>query len=151
MKWVALYSRSGGVLREVVDNLGRSPDLTFTTHDTQHDDIMWRLITLQRSVVTLMGYLRIIPADVCERHSIYNYHPGPVTRYPECKGKDPIERMVHGPIIWGGTLHRVIPEVDEGPIVHESRFMVTGVDDAYQHCNEDAIKSWTKLLKEELK
>jgi folate-dependent phosphoribosylglycinamide formyltransferase PurN len=41
------------------------------------------------AIVTLHGWLRVIPAYVCERSRIYNGHPGLITKYPELKGKDP--------------------------------------------------------------
>lgn len=69
-------------------------------------------------VITLHGYLRILPKDICKKYEIYNLHPGLITEYPELKGKDPQIRAIEaGHPRVGCVIHRVIPEVDEGEII----------------------------------
>ena len=69
-------------------------------------------------VITLHGYLRILPKDICKKYEIYNLHPGLITEYPELKGKDPQIRAIEaGHPQVGCVIHRVIPEVDEGEII----------------------------------
>ena len=69
-------------------------------------------------LVTLHGWLRIVPPPVCIRFSIYNGHPGLITTYPELKGKDPQKKAfeLKHPII-GCVIHKVTPEVDDGTIL----------------------------------
>ena len=75
-------------------------------------------------VITLHGYLRIIPKEICEKYEIYNLHPGLIDKYPELKGYNPQERaFTEGYKLAGCVIHRVVPEVDEGEIL-----MSQGVD-----------------------
>jgi len=73
------------------------------------------------SFITLHGWLRIIPENICNIYTIYNGHPGLITEYPELKGKDPQERMFNSGnyTYYGSVVHRVVPEVDSGEIVSE--------------------------------
>jgi len=69
-------------------------------------------------VITLHGYLRIIPEDVCSRHDIYNLHPGLIDKYPSLKGFNPQERAFKENYnLAGCVIHRVVPEVDSGEIL----------------------------------
>ena len=48
---------------------------------------------VDNTLITLNGWLRIVPPDKCAKYNIYNGHPGLITKYPELKGKDPQQRM----------------------------------------------------------
>lgn len=67
-------------------------------------------------IVTLHGWLRIIPASICEKYNIINGHPGLITKYPELKGKDPQKRSVDYET-QGCVLHKVTRGVDEGEVI----------------------------------
>lgn len=74
--------------------------------------------TFDNPVVTLHGFLRIIPEGTCKKYEMYNLHPGLITKYPELKGKDPQERAWQGKYETAGcVIHKVIPAVDEGEIL----------------------------------
>jgi len=76
------------------------------------------LESFKEPVITLHGYLRILPKDICKKYEIYNLHPGLITEYPELKGNDPqIIAIEAGHPRVGCVIHRVIPEVDEGEII----------------------------------
>lgn len=69
-------------------------------------------------VITLHGYLRIIPKDVCEAYEIYNLHPGLINKYPSLKGFNPQERAFKDGYKHAGcVIHKVVPAVDEGEII----------------------------------
>ncbi|NDD52400.1 hypothetical protein EBZ39_00720 [bacterium] len=80
-------------------------------------------------IITLHGYLRIVPKEICEKYEIYNLHPGLITEYPDLKGKDPQLRAFKNKYdIVGCVLHKVVPEVDSGEIVDSHRIFAKGYD-----------------------
>jgi len=83
-------------------------------------------------VITLHGYLRIIPKEICEQYEIYNLHPGLIDKYPSLKGFNPQERaFTEGYKLAGCVIHRVTPGVDEGEIL-----MSQGVSIENKNLNE---------------
>jgi folate-dependent phosphoribosylglycinamide formyltransferase PurN len=75
---------------------------------------------LQRDgvLITLHGYLRILPGFLCNTHEIYNGHPGYIIKYPELKGKDPQKRAFEGKYKTAGcVIHKVTDKVDEGEVI----------------------------------
>ena len=81
------------------------------------------LMYFPEAIITLHGWLRIMPKEVCERFSIFNGHPGLITEYPELKGKDPQIRAFEGKYpVMGCVIHKVTAGVDEGKILKEIRF-----------------------------
>jgi folate-dependent phosphoribosylglycinamide formyltransferase PurN len=79
----------------------------------------------KKPLITLHGYLRIIPAEFCNKYEIYNLHPGLITEYPELKGKDPQKRAIEGGYPMAGcVLHKVIPQVDEGEIISSYKMAI---------------------------
>jgi folate-dependent phosphoribosylglycinamide formyltransferase PurN len=76
-------------------------------------------------VVTLHGWMRVIPADICESNRIYNLHPGLITKYPELVGADPQKRVAEHPDEnrykrIGCVIHKVTEQVDAGQVLMES-------------------------------
>lgn len=140
-KWIAMFSHSGSEIVNISNMLGRMPDRIITNNtDIENINPHVRHCTYTKStpsaedyelllgnnspVVTLHGWMRIIPKDICERFEIYNLHPGLITEYPELKGKDPQKRAFESRDMYsdvGCVIHKVIPEVDEGvPILVRS-------------------------------
>ena len=77
-------------------------------------------------IITLHGWLRIIPPALCDKYEIYNGHPAWLFRYPELKGKDPQKRAWDGNYHWGGqVIHKVTKELDEGEIVFHGGFVMS--------------------------
>ena len=71
-------------------------------------------------LVTLHGYLRILPPDFTKSSTIYNGHPGLITKHPELKGMDPQKKAwAESHIRIGCVIHKVIPELDSGEVVAE--------------------------------
>ena len=146
MKWAALFSQTGSEICNLSEAIGRWPDKILT--DTQHPALVDRRILTCESdflsrryrglfpiqkldyylselvgydLITLHGWLNIVPAKVCEKFTIYNGHPGLINVYPDLKGKDPQQRAFDNIANYeqvGSVVHRVVPEVDAGEIVN---------------------------------
>jgi len=70
--------------------------------------------------VTLHGYLRILPPHFTRSSNIFNGHPGAIHIHPELKGLDPQKKAwKENHIRVGCVIHKVIPELDDGPIVEK--------------------------------
>lgn len=142
MNWIALFSHTGNEIQQLSDRLGVKPDKVITNQDPNNNDINKRLLKEQNmyytrnkptssdynrmfsrgDFVTLHGWMRIIPEDVCNEAEIYNLHPGLITQYPELKGADPQDRVFSGDMEYadvGCVLHKVTPVVDDGEVVME--------------------------------
>jgi folate-dependent phosphoribosylglycinamide formyltransferase PurN len=146
-KWVVFFSRTGSevkLLSKSYVGLGREPDLVITNRKslkgTPHEDYYKQLnvryipenptlsdyigvlkdMNPDNTVITLHGWLRIIPPKICDIFEIYNGHPGLITKYPELKGKDPVERLLDNLSDYssfGAVIHQVTAKVDGGEIV----------------------------------
>lgn len=169
MKWIALFSQTGSELVNIMTKTGMTPGLILTNNLRQdkykihpdlnrgrvvsmsHNEIMDTLRHTSPITVTLHGYLRILDADVCHTHSIYNGHPGLITKYPELKGKDPQlkvwQDMEKYPII-GSVLHRVTPDVDEGPIEYSYSVpnQCKSLDELFLTLKDTSLYTWLQFF-----
>lgn len=119
----------------------------------KHKDIEKKLLLSSPTQILLIGYLRILSKEVCERHEIYNIHPADIVNHPELKGKDPIERVYEKDLTYiqypklGVILHKVTSKVDEGPILYLETFpRPKTIAEAYLKSDEIAVNLWKKLL-----
>ena len=144
--WIAFFSQTGTEIVDLAESLGRWPDLIVTNQRPAGLRVINKklkeadvLVTVSNRpsvseleevigyykdpIVTLHGWLRVMPPSICEKYTIFNGHPGLITEYPELKGKDPQIRAFEGkyPVI-GCVLHRVTAGVDEGRVIAEERF-----------------------------
>lgn len=177
MIWIAFFSQTGSEIVELSKNLGRKPDLIVTNNfeekikfhpgvrelgvtiqSARHDMLMnyfRQQIVMKRedTLITLHGYLRILPADICEMYEIYNGHPGAIDLYPELKGKDPQEKVWSNnslyPII-GSVVHECTAELDAGSIVKAVHFKNRSYtrDDLYSTLKMASLSAWTFFLRE---
>lgn len=134
--WVALFSHTGSEIARIANTIGKWPDQIFTNNFNESDwvnNIPINKVTMmspdalhnslrycKRTFITLHGYMRIIPPDLCDIHEIYNGHPGAINLYPELKGKDPQEMVWNSQTGYeyiGSVVHKVTSGVDEGEIV----------------------------------
>jgi len=142
--WIAFFSQTGSDLATVSTFFKTLPDVIVTNRTTETGFTPWLIVQKNKNpnllqkipnkptvedyekilskyedpLITLHGYLRILPADICSKYEIFNLHPGLITKYPELKGKDPQYRAIEGKYKTGGcVIHKVIPEVDEGEIL----------------------------------
>lgn len=116
---------------------------------------------LPNSIITLNGYMRILPSEVINHlHSrgceIYNIHPAPIQLYPDLRGKDPQERMYTGIKegkygFIGVVIHAVDPGVDTGEVKHwllELADPSLTKEELYQHLHDMGTRAWIEFLKE---
>jgi folate-dependent phosphoribosylglycinamide formyltransferase PurN len=178
MNWIAFFSQTGSEIVNISKSLGIKPTLVVTNNTTeekwkyhpelrkldvtilqaQHDTIV-RYFEAQTiynpddTIITLHGYLRIIPANICTQYKMYNGHPANIRLYPELKGKDPQIRTWNNrrkyPII-GSVIHEVTPGVDEGEIVREfsTSNSCRTLDEMYDTLKQTSLRTWEYFLKE---
>jgi len=169
MKWVALFSQTGSEIYQISDQLDRYPDLIICNKQSDMDSINPNLIgkspmiftdkkpsaaeylqyILEDDLVTMHGWLRIIPGEVCEKRTIYNGHPGLITKWPELKGKDPQEKAFYsGHETAGCVIHEAVAEVDAGKILKEGSIEIKGLplDQVYSKLHDLSVNLWVEFL-----
>ena len=174
-KWIAFFSQTGSEIADIADSIKRWPDVIITNDRPEHlrtvderiakqgyftwsnkpteDEYIELLEAYPDALVTLHGWLRIVPEYVCERSKIYNGHPGLITKYPELKGKDPQARafeLKHETI--GCVLHEVVAGVDEGKVIAEERVNAFGLDleNTFRILRDRSLYLWVNFLKKVL-
>lgn len=103
----------------------------------------------EKPVITLHGYLRIIPKGICEKYEIYNLHPGLINKFPELKGFNPQEKAFkEGYKIAGCVIHRVIPEVDAGEIIMSQGVSIENknLNEVYETLHDTAFDLWKSFF-----
>lgn len=173
--WITFFSQTGAEIADISEAIGRWPDRIITNDRPEHlrtidpriqkqgyftfnnkpseEEYMDLLEQFPDAIVTLHGWLRVVPAYVCERSRIYNGHPGLITEYPELKGKDPQVRAFEGKYpVAGAVLHHVTAGVDEGKIIAEERFNTfnLSLDDLFRILRDRSLYMWTNFLKKVL-
>ena len=171
--WVTLFSQTGAEIADISESLGRWPDLIITNKRPNHlRTIDSRIVeygytelpnipTLEdienvlkdNAIITLHGWLRIMPPDICEKYLIYNGHPGLITKYPELKGKDPQVRAFEGKYpIAGAVIHKVVAGVDEGKVILEEKFNAIDLSlyELFRILRDRSLFMWTSFLKKVL-
>lgn len=183
--WKALFSQSGSEILEVSTQVGRLPDAIITNKSVEDMDKInpallekafdrfifipqkptieeYKEAIRRADMVTLHGFLRILPPEVCSRYRVFNGHPGLITHFPELKGKDPQKRVwwrhadtpykLHGHVI-----HKVIPEVDAGEIVSVKQFHSNNIytefnslDGYISRLHKLAIENWVEFVKKQV-
>jgi len=174
MKWIAFFSQTGSEIVELSKTLGRKPDLLVTNNFESkikfHPGVRELGVTIQSAghdilmtyfrnqvvwnpdeiLITLHGYLRIIPEDVCTKYNMINGHPALITQFPELKGKDPQVRTWEGKYrIIGSVVHNVAPGVDEGEVLSSVAYTnrCESLDEMYGKLRQSSLESWLWLLK----
>lgn len=182
--WKAFFSQSGSEIYEISTQIGRFPDAIITNKKLEDlDKINSNLLekafdrfifipqkptveeykeAIRRAdMVTLHGFLRILPPEICSRYRIFNGHPGLITHFPELKGKDPQKRAwwKHADTpykLHGHVIHRVVPEVDAGDVVSTKKFFSDNIytdfnnlDEYIARLHKLAIENWVEFVKKQ--
>ena len=169
-RWLAFFSQTGSEINEVSKKLGRYPDVCFTNKAStdginkellEHtnisftckkpvaDDYFNYIGRAENTLVTLNGWLRIVPGAVCDRYRIFNGHPGFIAKYPELKGKDPQQKAIDLKLPTSGCIiHRVTSEVDSGEVVlaHEIPISRLTPDEVFTVLHDLSVNLWVKFL-----
>ena len=171
--WIAFFSQTGSEIVDIAKSLKRWPDvivtnerpadlrtinpeileqdlLITTSNKPSAEELLEILAYYNDPIVTLHGWLRIMPASICESFNIFNGHPGLITEYPELKGKDPQIRAFEGKYpIMGCVLHKVTAGVDEGRIIAEERFNAFDIteEEMWKVTRDRSLYLWCQFLK----
>lgn len=174
---MAFFSQTGTEIVELNKLTGIKPSLIITNNIDEskhkinpnlkkissimyarHDNIMEYLrssnfYSPNNTVITLHGYLRILPSDICNKFRIYNGHPGAIDLYPELKGFNPQQRAWEEKEKYkfiGSVIHKVISEVDEGKIVKSVHVTNRSynIDDMFSSLRMTSLAAWSFALKE---
>jgi folate-dependent phosphoribosylglycinamide formyltransferase PurN len=170
---VAFFSHTGNEIYNISKKIGRFPDRVITNRQPGEKDINKKLLShvdivyvkdrpdeadynrviWDDSVVTLHGWMRIIPKKVCKDYTIYNLHPGLITKYPELKGADPQKRVYINPDpdryqYVGCVIHHVSPKVDCGKVIIErsTRNTYAGEHILVDKLHEMATELWVDFI-----
>ncbi len=170
--WIAFFSQTGSEIANLAESLGRWPDRIITNDRPDHlrsidpriekkgyftmsnkptlEEYEDLLVYFPESLITLHGWLRVVPPSICEKHGIYNGHPGLITEYPELKGKDPQIRAYEAKHdVMGCVLHKVTAGVDEGKIISEERFNAWRIskDEMFKALKQRSEYLWIHFLR----
>jgi folate-dependent phosphoribosylglycinamide formyltransferase PurN len=174
--WITLFSQTGTEIASVCTGLRIIPDIVVTTRMDLEGVNPWltkqikeekiKLVNLPKPcseqnyeeifqhykdpLITMHGFLRILPPNICSKYEIYNLHPGLITKYPELKGKDPQKRSIELKHKTAGcVIHRAIAEVDAGEIVAEHEIDTSNKHEDLIYANLRAlgVVMWKNFLK----
>jgi len=173
--WVALFSQTGSEIVELSKVLNKKPDFVITNanldeinpnievdfrinnEEAKTLDILDNIeFDTNNTLITLNGWLRIVPPDKCRKYNIYNGHPGLITKYPELKGKDPQQRAwdnIDNYNKVGSVVHKVVEEIDAGKVICEEMVptsYIGSLDGTYDALRATSFTAWYRFLKERL-
>lgn len=173
--WVTFFSQTGAEIADLAESLGRWPSRIITnkrpselrtidhriiehgyievSNKPTENELRDILQYFEDPIITLHGWLRVMPADICSEFNIYNGHPGLITEYPELKGKDPQVRAFEGKYeVAGAVIHKVTAGVDEGRVLMEERFNTFGLDldELFRTLRNRSLYMWSQFLKKVL-
>jgi len=174
--WIVFFSQTGTEIVDLAKALNRWPDLivtnkrpkelrtinpelegkvVFVENKPTTEELKLILRPYKNPIISLHGWLRIMPEGICKSYSIYNGHPGLIVDYPELKGKDPQVRTYKGiqKGIYetaGCVIHKVTPGVDEGSVESFERFnthTVESLDDLFDVLRDRSLYLWVQFFK----
>jgi len=169
-KWVALFSQTGSEIVDLALHFDRWPDIIITNNkgDNIHPLIKSRIthtvtrpqartlnilddVATPYDLVTLHGWLRIVPETKCNKFDIYNGHPGLITKYPDLKGKDPQLRILDKKYpYYGSVVHKVVAEVDSGEIMTECSRLNNNktIEECFERLKATSLAAWIDFLRD---
>ena len=176
-RWVVFFSQTGSEILDLAAHFNRIPDTIVTTKSREQCEeldlykcFLDRFVFLSKkssddeyinaigdgvrenSIVTLHGFMRILPSSICDKYNIFNLHPGLINKYPELKGKDPQIRAFENTYdTVGAVIHRVISDVDSGEINDFVEFGHEGLDkrDFFNTFKNKSLQLWIGFLKKQ--
>ena len=172
--WITFFSQTGSEIYKISKKIDRIPDVIITNKSKSkisevNSDLIneygTKIVWLppkptiseytsnipQGSIVTLHGWLRIIPPEICKLYEIYNLHPAPIhlEGYDKYKGKDPQVRIFEDKVKYSGNvIHKCIAELDAGEILARNHFDVRGLDldTVFKITHSKASELWCGFL-----
>ena len=170
--WIAFFSQTGSEIVSIANALGYWPDAIITNdrpsnirkinNELQEQHLLATIVNkplvedydevigfYKDPIITLHGWLRIMPPSICEKYNIFNGHPGLITEYPELKGKDPqIKAFEREYEEIGSVIHRVTAGVDEGEVIAEASIVNDDftLEETYGKLKEVSLGLWVNFL-----
>lgn len=174
--WGVLISQTGSEVVAISKEIGHLPSLVVTNNPNKlskeneeilrENNVDIRIIAfkpsledyllpdlLEKRLITLHGFLRIIPGAFFNYHEgkIYNGHPALLTKYPELKGFNMQEAIVGKQLQYptiGSVVHEVTPELDAGRIILgvETSNIAINNDHAYALLRKTSLESWKQFF-----
>lgn len=167
--WIAFFSQTGSEIANIATKLEKWPDLIITnkrpaylrtidarivtykelSNNPKSKDYLNILENYDNPFITLHGWLRVVPEDICNKFEMYNGHPGLVNFYPDLKGKDPQYRAFEKKYPYvGSIIHRLTSEVDGGEIVLDGIIKNNNLDllDLVAKLKDVSLVLWLKFL-----
>jgi len=173
--WLTFFSQTGSEIADLSEKLGRWPSRIITNERPEHlrtiDPRIVKngFVTLPNkpdvqnyysvldyykdAIVTLHGWLRIFPPELCGQFETYNGHPGLINKFPELKGKDPQVRAFEGKYKTGGSvIHNVTAGVDEGEVISSKEVVLEGLDldKTFLILRDTSQSLWIEFLEKKL-
>jgi folate-dependent phosphoribosylglycinamide formyltransferase PurN len=174
--WVTFFSQTGTDIHNLSKKLGRYPDVIITNNEdinqinpnlladipsstkfikttTKPSVNQYLEYIPENAFVTLHGWLRIVPEEICNSYEIYNLHPANLLLHPHLKGKDPQKRAAAELLQWSGnTIHRCTAELDAGEIKEYSTVLIEGLleFEVIFKLHKDATNLWFNFLNKHL-
>lgn len=172
-EWICFFSQTGTEIVEISKELRRWPDLIITNQRPERlrtineeiqrsgklievsnkpslEEIQQVLVDYKDPIITLHGWLRIMPPEICENYTIFNGHPGLITDYDFLKGKDPQIRAFEKKLpTMGCVLHKVTAGVDEGRVIAQEKFNSVGIteQEMWEVTRDRSMYLWIKFLR----
>jgi folate-dependent phosphoribosylglycinamide formyltransferase PurN len=178
--WVAFFSMTGSEIVSISEQIGRWPDRICTNKpleeiDQIHPDILSKdykkILFLSpkpsseeydtvlkvtkrapKSIITLHGFLRVLPPDICNNYTIYNGHPGDIETYPQLKGFNPQHKAFNLKLKKSGSvIHQVTAIVDAGPILASRKCKIDNqnLSNTYKLLHNNSISLWVDFLQKQ--
>ncbi len=182
--WIAMFSHTGSEIVNISKIIGKKPakvitnqkpnsknihpdiktfpNVVYTKSNPTSADYDYLFEDTEHALISLHGWMRIIPGDVCKDYEIWNLHPGLISEYPELKGKDPQRRVFENNETTGGgtkeydkvgcVIHKAVAEVDAGSIFMErsTRNNYSGQADLEAGLHGMASDMWVDFLNHKL-
>jgi len=118
--------------------------------DRNWNESLQMLRERERALICLVGCLKILPKDLCDRHFVVNLHPANIVQYPELKGLNPVEKFFElfaGEEPQANVLHRAREDVDNADCVYSIEyFNASTVNESYLKSRKIAVAQWIYFL-----
>ena len=173
-QWVCFFSQTGTEINCIRKALGRDPDYIIFNNSSYEkvnkellQDCRSKIIEISNRpskeeyericnllepdcLITLHGYLRILPGWFCDKYYILNGHPGN-TLYDNgiLRGSNPQEKAYRlGLKCTASTIHRCTAELDAGEVIDLQSVYIEGLtlDEVYERVHDNSVSQWIRVL-----
>lgn len=91
--------------------------------ETDWEEVEEKLTRIAPDLIILSGLIRLVPADLCDKFTFVNLHPGDPNVFP---GLDPQKQAFEAGVRQVcNTIHHVTRELDKGPIIAQQQMTIS--------------------------